>query len=100
APDLPLYADYSLNVANDLTAALLRANGFAQITPSYDLNIDQLGDLLAHSHAPWFEITIHQQLPMFHMEHCVFCRFLSDGTDFTNCGRPCESHEIDLRDRL
>ncbi len=99
-PNLPLLADYSLNVSNDLTAALLMENGFARLTPSYDLNIDQLCDLLGHSHPEWFEVTIHQQLPMFHMEHCVFCRFLSEGTDFTNCGRPCESHEIELRDRL
>ena len=36
---------------------------------------------------------------MFHMEHCVFCAFLSDGTDYTNCGRPCEEYEVKLRDR-
>jgi U32 family peptidase len=43
-------------------------------------------------------VTIHQHMPMFHMEHCVFCAFLSDGTDFTNCGRPCEKHEVKLRE--
>jgi putative protease len=37
---------------------------------------------------------------MFHMEHCVFCAFLSTGTDYTNCGRPCEKHEVKLRDRV
>src|SRR5690606_23915755 len=26
--------------------------------------------------------------------------FLSDGTDFTNCGRPCESHRVALQDRI
>lgn len=97
---LPLLGDYSLNVANDVTAALLMENGFESLTPSYDLNMDQLGDLLRHANPAWFEVTIHQQLPMFHMEHCVFCRFLSEGTDFTNCGRPCETHEIELRDRV
>jgi putative protease len=34
------------------------------------------------------------------MEHCVFCAFLSEGTDFTNCGRPCEKAEVKLRDRV
>jgi U32 family peptidase len=38
-------------------------------------------------------------MPMFHMEHCVFCAFLSKGTDYTNCGRPCDHHEVRLRDR-
>jgi putative protease len=37
---------------------------------------------------------------MFHMEHCVFCAFLSEGTDFTNCGRPCETKALKLRDRV
>jgi putative protease len=34
------------------------------------------------------------------MEHCVFCAFLSQGTDYTNCGRPCDRHEVRLRDRV
>jgi len=37
---------------------------------------------------------------MFHMEHCVFCAFLSPGTDATNCGRPCDHHNVKLRDRV
>jgi putative protease len=39
-------------------------------------------------------------MPMFHMEHCVFCAFLSNGTDYTNCGRPCDKHDLKLRDRV
>jgi putative protease len=39
-------------------------------------------------------------MPMFHMEHCVFCAFLSSGTDYTNCGRPCDKHDLKLRDRV
>jgi putative protease len=35
---------------------------------------------------------------VFHTEHCVFCRFLSTGTTFKDCGRPCEKHEVALRD--
>jgi U32 family peptidase len=97
---LPFIGDYSLNVANDLTADLLIQHGMRQLTPSYDLNIDQLLELLRHAPSEWFEVTIHQHIPMFHMEHCVFCRFLSSGTDFTNCGRPCESHSVELRDRV
>ena len=37
---------------------------------------------------------------MFHMEHCVFCAVLSPGTNKTNCGRPCDRHEVKLRDRV
>ncbi len=99
-PELPLLGDYSLNVANELTANLLKRHGVAQLTPSYDLNIDQLIDLLRAAPAHWFEVTIHQRIPMFHMEHCVFCRFLSEGTNHTNCGRPCDTRTLALRDRV
>ncbi|HEY9800014.1 MAG TPA: DUF3656 domain-containing protein [Leptolyngbyaceae cyanobacterium] len=93
--------DFSLNVANPLTADYFKQKfGLERLTASYDLNINQLQDLLTSSPAQWFEVTIHQHIPMFHMEHCVFCAFLSEGTDYTNCGRPCEKHEVKLRDRV
>src|SRR3978361_565910 len=37
---------------------------------------------------------------MFHMEHCVFAAFLSTGKDRRDCGRPCEVHKVELRDRV
>jgi putative protease len=37
---------------------------------------------------------------MFHMEHCVFCHTLSTGHDYRDCGRPCDHHRVDLRDRV
>ncbi|MEW6493703.1 MAG: DUF3656 domain-containing protein, partial [Cyanobacteriota bacterium] len=93
--------DFSLNIANPLTADYFKQQfGLERLTPSYDLNINQLEDLLNSSPPHWFEVTIHQHIPMFHMEHCVFCTFLSTGTDYTNCGRPCEKHEVKLRDRV
>jgi putative protease len=39
-------------------------------------------------------------MPLFHMEHCVFCAFLSSGTTYLDCGRPCEHHMVHLRDRV
>ncbi|HVK07202.1 MAG TPA: hypothetical protein VM597_00350 [Gemmataceae bacterium] len=39
-------------------------------------------------------------MPMFHMEHCVFAAFLSTGKDFRDCGRPCDVHKVELRDRV
>ena len=40
------------------------------------------------------EVVAYQHLPVFHTEHCVFCRFLSTGTSYKDCGRPCEKHEV------
>src|ERR1700749_4429370 len=39
-------------------------------------------------------------MPMFHMEHCVFAAFLSNGKSFLDCGRPCDRHRVHLRDRV
>jgi putative protease len=98
--NVPFVADYSLNAANELSVEWLKALGAARVTASYDLNLDQLDDLIAAVPARWLEVVIHQQMPMFHMEHCVFCAFLSPGTDKTNCGRPCDDHDVKLQDRV
>ena len=93
--------DFSLNIANRLAAEyFLERCGLERVTASYDLNIQQLEALLLAAPASWFEVTLHQNIPMFHMEHCVFCAFLSSGTDYTNCGRPCDRHDLKLRDRV
>jgi putative protease len=97
---IPVIADFSLNAANELTSQYLIEQGVVRLTPSYDLNRDQLLDLVAAVPPNWLEVVIHQHMPMFHMEHCVFCSVLSPGTNKTNCGRPCDTHQVKLRDRL
>ncbi len=93
--------DFSLNVANALTAEyFIERYGLEKVTASYDLNFEQLAALLKSAPSQWFEITVHQHMPMFHMEHCVFCAFLTSGTDYRNCGRPCDTHDVKLRDRV
>jgi putative protease len=93
--------DFSLNVANPLTADyFINHHGLERVTASYDLNIGQLEALLQNAPGTWFDITLHQHMPMFHMEHCVFCAFLSTGKDYRDCGRPCDSHRVALRDRV
>src|SRR5579883_954355 len=97
---IPFVADFSLNAANPLSVELLKARGAVRVTASYDLNVDQLIDLLRATPSSWLEVVIHQQIPMFHMEFCLYCAFLSPGTDKTNCGRPCDQHTVKLRDRV
>lgn len=98
ATGLPLVGDFSLNAANSLTAGYLLGKGLGRLTPSYDLNQTQLLDLLGAAGGRHFEVTVHQFLPAFHMEHCVFAAFLSQGHSFRDCGKPCERHRVALRD--
>jgi len=97
----PIVADFSMNVANELTAQFLMDQCKTErVTASYDLNRDQLLDLVQNVPKRWLELVIHQHMPMFHMEHCVFCAVLSPGTNKTNCGRPCDTMQVELRDRI
>jgi putative protease len=99
--DIIKIGDFSLNAANPLTTKLLKENAnLDRLTISYDLNISQVLDLLEKTPVDWLELTLHQHMPMFHMEHCVFCTFLSTGTTYKDCGRPCEKHVVHLKDRV
>jgi putative protease len=93
-----LTGDFSLNAANALTAAELFSLGLAFLTPTHDLNAAQVADLAREAGGDRMEAIVYQHLPVFHTEHCVFCRFLSSGTSYRDCGRPCESHVVSLRD--
>lgn len=98
-PELSLVTDYSLNVANELTAALLERWDVERITPSHDLNWEQFQALMGRIDPALFEAVVHHHMPMFHMEHCVFAHTLSNGKDWRDCGRPCDRHRVELRDR-
>lgn len=95
-----LKGDFSLNVANHLTADYLLGKGLSTVTASYDLNARQVNELLQTADASRIEVTIHQYMPAFHMEHCVFASMLSKGSSFRDCGKPCEKHRVHLVDEF
>jgi putative protease len=100
---LRLAGDFSLNIANPISAHEFLRRGLESVTISYDLTADQVLDLagaMPEGTQDALEITLHQHMPMFHMEHCVFAAVLSKGSSFLDCGRPCESHRVHLRDRV
>jgi U32 family peptidase len=93
-----LIGDFSLNVASSVTAELFLGMGLSRITPTHDLNAAQVADLARRAGAQRVEVIAYHHLPVFHTEHCVFCRFLSTGTSYRDCGRPCEKHRVELKD--
>jgi putative protease len=94
----PLIGDFSLNAANSVAADMFLAMGVERITPAHDLNAAQVAELALHTGGDRMEVVAYQHLPVFHTEHCVFCRFLSTGTSYRDCGRPCETHRVELKD--
>jgi putative protease len=95
-PDL--IGDFSLNTANIITAETFLALGLKRLTPTHDLNAAQVAALAASIGPDKLEVVAYHHLPVFHTEHCVFCRFLSTGTSYKDCGYPCEKHRLALRD--
>jgi len=93
-----LHGDFSLNVTNAITAAELFDRGLDTLTASHDLDRAQLLALLDAAPAERFTVVLHHRIATFHTEHCVYAHVLSAGRDFRTCGRPCEQHELGLRD--
>jgi putative protease len=93
-----IIGDFSLNAANTLTAERLFEEGVEVLAPTHDLNADQVADLARQVGGDRIEAVAYQHLPVFHTEHCVFARFLSNGKSYLDCGRPCEEHRVALRD--
>ncbi len=95
-----LKGDFSLNVTNHQSFNYLIQKGLDTVCLSYDLNLEQMKALLQNIDASKAEVTIHQSMPSFHMEHCVFAAFLSKGKSYKDCGKPCEKHKVQLKDEF
>jgi len=95
-----LVGDFSLNVSNHLSGLYLLSKGLKTVSASYDLNNERLRLLALKMPPSSLEITVHQYMPSFHMEHCVFAAFLSQGSSYRDCGKPCEKHEVKLKDQF
>jgi putative protease len=98
-PEIPCVADFSLNMANEITADWFLKNGCGRFVPSYDLNWEQFASLVRRIDPARVEAVVHQRMPMFHNEHCLFAAVLSQGKDHRDCGRPCDRHRVELQDR-
>jgi putative protease len=95
-----LIGDFSLNVTNSITARYLLARGLDVLTASFDLDDAQLFGLLDRVPRGRVAVVVHHRIPTFHTEHCLYAHLLSEGRDFSSCGRPCEERRIDVRDHL
>ena len=97
-----LLGDFSLNAANALTAMELLDTGLERITASYDLNangITTMATMMGKARSQHLEVVTHMKMPIFHTEHCVFARFLSNGNSYLDCGHVCTRNNVHLRDQ-
>jgi putative protease len=94
-----VHGDFSLNVTNSVTAHALLAMGCDSLTAAHDLDEAQLHELLQRVPAGRVTVAGHHHIATFHTEHCVYSHTLSNGRDYRGCGRPCERHQVALKDR-
>jgi len=99
-----LIGDFSLNAVNTLTAGeLLNYGGLSRITAAYDLSANAITELARcmnkDGSSVQLEVVAHAHLPIFHTEHCVFARFLSNGNSYLDCGHVCTRNTVHLRDQ-
>lgn len=101
--DLPLLADFSMNVANPLTADwLLDAQGVTHITPAAELSPDGLR-LLAEAVGPGrLEIILHRRAPLMHTAHCLAAAHAerTAARASVGCRSACRNHSYELVDRI
>lgn len=95
---ITLLGDFSLNASNSMTVEYLLSKNLESVCLSYDLNQVQLESMLKNVDTSKVEVCLHQYMPEFHMEHCVFAAFMSKGSSFKDCGKPCEKHSVELKD--
>jgi U32 family peptidase len=91
--------DFSLNVNNSLSAAMVLSRGLRAFTPAIELGAATLMSFLKTPIVRYAEVVVYQRMPLFHTQHCVLAALLSNGQSCEACGRPCERHEVSLRDR-
>lgn len=88
-------ADYAVNCFNAVTAKEMFALGASGITPSVELTVDEIGEVVA----PWggvgFEVIVHGRPEGMTLEHCVLSAAF-DRTP-THCRDLCTKTHTDVR---
>jgi U32 family peptidase len=95
----PVVADFSLNATNEFAFDELFRQGATRVTMAYDLRWPSRCNLLEAVPPQSIDVILHSRVPLMHTAHCLFCSELSTGRDQRDCGQPCRSSSVRLRDR-
>lgn len=86
---LPIYADYTLNVANTATLEMLNKEWLVErVTASLELNAEQVA---AMAGGYPLELVVHGRLPGMVMNYCPTGALLAKATRQDYCARPCQA---------
>lgn len=91
------WADYTLNVFNDLALQTFRAWGLEGATLSPELNLEEIREM--RPVIP-LEVIVHGRLPLMISAHCVLGARLGGKDGKRTCSFPCQKLIYGLKDRL
>ncbi len=92
--------DSTFNITNPVSANhYLRNCGLRTLTLSNDLGMKQIASMFQYADPEYFELILHQHIPMFHTAFCLFCAYLTKEAGFPKCGMPCEHNILKIKDR-
>jgi putative protease len=95
--NVPMIADFSFNVINDLSFRQLLDWGAERITLGWDLDEKQAEELLQYVPAEKIERIIAGRMPLFTMEHCLWrANLVKPGEP---CNQLCRTRPLQIRDR-
>lgn len=95
--ELPLQADYSLNIANRQAAELLHRFRVNRFTASLELSYQEVLKLLEDFPFP-LEMVVHGTLPTMVSEQCLLAALLEGGTRQQICSGTCRLASYALKD--
>jgi len=93
-----LHGDASLNAANPVAASFLLSHGLRTLAPAAELDAARLAALARALPPGRTEAVLFRHAPLFHTQYCLFAHHLSKGRDRTDCGRPCDTRSLAVRD--
>jgi putative protease len=97
--EVPVIADYSFNIANPLSAQLLKELGTGWITASLELSYWELCELAGKSPVD-VECLIHGPITGMTLEHCLPSLIMSRNSGKEVCRLQCRYHAYALKDEL
>ncbi|MDR0391685.1 MAG: U32 family peptidase, partial [Planctomycetaceae bacterium] len=82
--NVPVIADFSFNIINELSFQKLLEWGTKRITPSFDLNQEQIEKLCENIPISAVEQIVFGRIPLFTINHCLW------RANIVPKGKPCE----------
>jgi putative protease len=96
--DLPLYADYSCNIANQQAAGLLKDYQVVQVTAPLEFCCEEI--LAMSGQELPVEAVVHGSLPSMVSDHCLPAAVLEGTTRHQPCSGVCRTRLYGLKDTV